>query len=305
MDVVGELINLCAVRGSLNVRCQASGDYSVDHEESVAGEALFHMVLEGSCIVAPDASQPFIAKAGELVIFPKGAAHRLSHVSHDGRPHWETRNAGLFAADLPNPDAVVELDLLCGRFHYDTMAAAILFDALPHAMHVTHKTDSKQLDSLTRLIRTEAREHRVGALEVVTALTTALFVIALRQYFDMPQIDQGMIALLSDKRLAPSLLAMFSSPAHEWSVESLASLSNMSRSTFARRYSAVAGKGPAEVLLAVRCLLALKILRSTTSTIHMVANQVGYQSEAAFSKAFTRKMGITPSLARRAPTRRL
>ncbi|MBP6020649.1 MAG: cupin domain-containing protein [Burkholderiaceae bacterium] len=302
MDVVGELINLCAVRGSLNIRCQASGDYSVEHAESASGEALFHMVLEGSCVVAPYDGNPFVAKAGELVIFPKGAAHRLSHASdHKGQRGWETRSAGLFAADLPNPGAVVELDLLCGRFHYDTTAAAFLFDSLPHAMHVTQKTKSTQLTFLTRMIRTEAEEHKMGALEVVTALTTALFVISLRQYFDTPSVNQSMLALLSDKSTAASLLAMYTRPAENWSVASLAALSNMSRSTLSRRYSTLAGKGPAEVLLAVRCLHALKTLRTTTSSIHTIANQVGYQSEAAFSKAFTRQMGITPSQARREP----
>lgn len=243
-----------------------------------------------------------MAKAGELVIFPKGAAHRLSHISDNERQRtWVTHNAGLFAADRPDPCDVVELDLLCGRFHYDTTAAAFLFDALPDAMHVTQKTKSSQLAFLTLLIRTEAEEQQTAALKVVTALTTVLFVIALRQHYETPSIDQGMIALLSDKLLAPSLHAMFRSPADDWSVESLASVSNMSRSTFARRYSAVAGKGPAQVLLSVRCLLALKLLRTTKLSIHQVANEVGYKSEAAFSKAFTRQMGITPSLARRTP----
>lgn len=303
MDIVGELIKLCDVRGSLNVRCQAAGDFSVEHAESVAGEALFHMVLEGSCVVAPYDGETFVANAGELVIFPKGAAHRLSHVSdHAEQRGWQTRSAGLFAADLPYPGDVVELDLLCGRFHYDTIASAFLFDSLPHAMHVTQKTKSMQLAFLTRLIRTEAEEHKMGALEVVTALTTALFVISLRQYFDTPAVDQSMLALLSDKSTAASLLAMYTNPTENWSVASLAELSNMSRSTFARRYAALAGKGPGEVLLAVRCQLAFKALRTTNASIHAIANQVGYQSEAAFSKAFKRQMGLTPSQARRAPS---
>jgi AraC family transcriptional activator of mtrCDE len=213
-----------------------------------------------------------------------------------------TRNPGLFAADLPDPEAVIDLDLLCGRFHYDTTAAAFFFDSLPHAIHVTPDMDSEQLPSVVRLIRAEAEERRIGASEVVTALTSVLFVIALRRHLDTPQIDRGVVALLSDKPLASSLLAMLTNPAEDWTVESLASLANMSRATFARRYSAAAGKGPAEILLAIRCLLALKMLRTTRLSIGEVANKVGYRSEAAFSKAFTRQMGITPSLARRAPT---
>lgn len=310
MDVLGKLIELCAIRGSLHVRCQAAGDYSVDHTESVPGEALFHMVLEGSCVVEPYGGASFLAEAGELIIFPKGAAHRLIHASPgSNQRHWMTRNAGLPPAELPHAGAVAELDLLCGRFHYDTTAAALLFDALPQAMHMRHsgcseETPNRRQDcfaSLFHLIRIEAEEIKPGALEIVTALTTALFVIALRQHFHTPPIDRGMIALLSDKSLAPSCMAMFADPSADWSVGALASLSNMSRSTFVRRYAAVAGKGPAEILLSIRCLLALKALRTTTLSIHGVANQVGYKSEAAFSKAFARKMGFTPALARRAP----
>ena len=217
MDVFSKLIDLCAVRGSLNVRCQASGDYSVDHSESIAGEGLFHMILEGTCVVEPQAGEPFVAKAGELVIFPKGAAHRVSHTGPaEGRRPWATRNDGLFAADLPDPHAAVELDLLCGRFHYDPAAAALLFDSLPNVMHVTQHPKGNQLTLLTHLIGAEAEEPKMGAQEVVTSLTTALFVIALRQHFGTPPTDRSMVALLFDKSLAPSWLAMFASPAEAW-----------------------------------------------------------------------------------------
>lgn len=301
MDVFGKLIQLCNLRGSLNVRCQASGDYFVDHTKSPPGEALFHIVLKGACLIEVEgAASPTVAHAGELVVFPQGAAHRLIHQSaRNSAPSWQTRAPGLVAAEIPAPDEIAELDLLCGRFNYDPPTGALLFDSLPPAMHVRQDTGVEGLTLMAQLIGAEAQDPKLGAQEVVTALITALFIIALRQHFDASPIDRSMLAVLLDNSLAPSLLAMFSDPSASWSVESLASLCNMSRSTFARRYGAVAGKGPATVLLAVRCMLALKALRTTRLPTHEIASRVGYASEAAFCKAFTRQMGMTPSMARR------
>lgn len=293
---------MCALRGSLNVRCQASGDYLVDHVRSPPGEALFHIVLKGSCIIEVERMSPIVAHAGELVVFPNGAAHRLIHASTEHGVHaWHTRSAGLFAAETPDPGALVELDLLCGRFNYEPLTGALLFDSLPPAMHVRQESGADRFTMVAELIGMEAQDTKLGAQEVVTSLITALFVIALRQHFDEAPIDRSMLAVLLDKSLAPSWLAMFANPSAPWDVESLASLSNMSRSTFARRYAAVAGKGPATVLLAIRCMLALKALRTTRLPTHEIASQVGYKSEAAFCKAFTRQMGMTPSMARRPP----
>ncbi|CAL8977850.1 RCS-specific HTH-type transcriptional activator RclR [Rhodoplanes serenus] len=299
VDVLGELITLCALRGSLDLRCQMAGDYLVDHPASAGGEAVFHMVLAGSCLVSPADGPSFVAASGALVLFPRGGAHRLSSTAPVRGRAWHSRAPGLHAAPWPAADVAVEVDLLCGRFRYDTAAAPILFDALPGAMHVPADTGDGGAGPISRLIRAEAEAARPAAVEVVTALTTALLVMALRRHLDTPQLGPGMLALLADRALAPSLVAMFGSPARRWTVAALAARTNMSRATFARRFAAVAGQGPAEILLAVRCHLALEMLRASRLSVGEIAAAVGYRSESAFGKAFARRIGVTPALVRR------
>lgn len=300
MDVASKLIELCSLHSSLDVRCQMSGEHTIDHLRSAPGEAVFHMILSGKCLITMTGAAPFLAKEGDLIIFPKGAAHRLTSISSniDGRDLM-SRTQGLFAPAWINAEPCVELDLLCGRIEYDIIAASLLFDSLPNVLHAVPENTRPELCAIMRLIRYEAEARRAEAEEVVTALMSALFVIALRQYLDTPQLDAGMLSLLADKSLSKSLVCMFKEAERNWTVETLAFEVNMSRSTFARHFRQISGKGPAEMLLAIRCHLARNLLQTTNLSTGEIASRLGYQSEAAFGKAYTRYMNASPSATRR------
>lgn len=295
MDIVGDLVSLCDLSGSLDLRCHMSGDCFVDHDPSPVGEAVFHVVLSGQVQVDVPGQPPFVAGAGSVILLPQGAAHRLRNA--DGRgPAQMQRAAGLFAPESEQPP---ELDLLCGRFGYDRLIGPMVFDGLPPVLHLTPDFGAGELDAITRLIRREAEARHAGATEIVTSLTTVLFVLALRQSLSLPDPDHGIIALLGDPALAPAVIAMYRHPGKPWTVASLASEVAMSRATFARRFAERANRGPAETLLAIRCQLALQQLRGSTRSVAEIAHDMGYSCEISFGKAFARQVGMTPTTARR------
>ncbi|MFB2594705.1 AraC family transcriptional regulator [Paracoccus sp. p4-l81] len=296
MQGVGDLIGLCRLQGSLDVRCHMSGPCFVDHDPSPPGEAAFHVVLSGSVRIDLPGAPPLVAGAGSLLLLPRGVGHRLRNADCGTGPARLQRNPGLFA---PEGAGRPELDLLCGRFAYDRLVGPMLFEGLPDILHLHPDVDSGELDAIITLIRREAEARSTGAVEIVTSLTTVLFVLALRQSLDLPGLGGGVIALLADRALAPAVLAMYQAPDRNWTVASLAEQVAMSRATFARRFSERAGRGPAETLLMIRCQLAVQMLQRTDRSVADIAHDLGYSCDISFGKAFARQMGMTPSTARR------
>ena len=290
-DALSELIRLCAIRGSLDVRCRMAGPYVVEHAPSPAGEAAFHMVLAGACRVTIDGGQATCG-AGDLVVLPKGAAHQIYCLSAQQRA-WISRQPGLSVAETPGPP---ELDLICGRFNYQPTAGALLFDSLPPLLFVPRM---QMPEGFAELIRTDAAYRPPGATELVTALTSVLFIMVMRRHMSSSPLDRGMLALMVDRGLAVGLVEMMRDPAAPWTIERLACLANMSRATFLRRFTAAAGRGPAELLLDVRIHLAMRLLRDSGRAIPDIAAAVGYRSVVAFGRAFQRRTGLTPVQARR------
>ncbi|MDO5642656.1 MAG: cupin domain-containing protein, partial [Paracoccus sp. (in: a-proteobacteria)] len=133
-DPLSQLIGLSALRPALEMRCQMAGPYMVDHPASGAGEAVFHLVLAGACRVDAEGVS-LRAGAGDLMLLPRGAAHRLYCVTarpHDPawRQHWPGIWPGVWAGPHPEPP---ELDVLCGKFTYLPPPGALLFAGLPAA----------------------------------------------------------------------------------------------------------------------------------------------------------------------------
>lgn len=302
MDALSRLIQLAQLQGSLDVRCQFAGGFAVDHAESPRGEALFHLVLDGGCAIDPAGEATVVLEAGDLVIFPRGAEHRVRdragrapaspiRIEHDGL--------------LPlrrNADDPAELDLLCGRFRYAPASASLLLSALPATLKVSLRETAGMdaLHALVALMRLEAGQRQPGALAVVTALTHALFALALRAHADRDAPQAGLLPLLADARLGVTVQAMLADPARAWTLEELGRLAAMSRASFARHFNDRAGMTPGECLTRLRMQIAADLLQRSRRRTGDIGQDVGYQSEAAFGKAFRQHMGTTPARFRRA-----
>ena len=153
-------------------------------------------------------------------------------------------------------------------------------------------------------MRTESAADKLGGYAILNALTSALFTLVLRAASESEQAPAGLLALAGHPRLAPAISAMFGDPARAWTVPDLAGLCNMSRATFMRQFQDKLGRSAIEMLTDIRMSMAANVLKKPSMTTEAVADTVGYQSVAAFRRAFTEKMGMTPgqwrSLAREA-----
>ncbi|MGO4701466.1 cupin domain-containing protein [Dyella sp. 2RAB6] len=299
MDALSRLIQLAQLQGNLDVRCQFAGGFAVDHAAAPRGEALFHLVLDGGCAIEPAGEAALELEAGDLVIFPHGAAHLVR--DRRGQPRAapvRTEHDGLLPLRR-NADGPPELDLLCGRFRYAPTSASLLLSTLPATLKVSLRDAAgmEALQALVALMRHEAGQRQPGALAVVTALTHALFALALRAYATGDV--HGLLPLLADARLGSAVQAMLAEPARAWTLEELGRVAAMSRASFARHFGERAGMTPGECLARLRMQIAGDLLLRTRRRTGDIGQDVGYQSEAAFGKAFRHYMGTTPARFRR------
>jgi AraC family transcriptional regulator, activator of mtrCDE len=301
MDALTRILDLARVRGALDLRCQLAGGFSLDHADAGPGEAPFHLVLAGEGVMELPGRRTLPMRAGDLIVLPHGTSHRVRDtrgVLHDAPVELDASGPMLVKRTAGEGEA---LDLLCGRFVHAPDAGQLLFASLPEVLHAS-LVDSQgiaTLDAIVQVLRTEVGALAPGALAVVTALSQALLVFALRAQLAGGHMPPSLLTLLAEPRLGRAMLAMLREPAKEWTVESLAAQAAMSRATFARHFEAKGKQSPHEVLTLLRMHLAAEYLRRGELTAAAVAERVGYKSESAFGKTFLRVMGQTPARFRR------
>jgi AraC family transcriptional activator of mtrCDE len=342
MDTLSRLLDLARPQASLDLRCLLSCPFDIDHAPMEAGIAPFHLVLGGGCLIETASGAQVPLQAGDFMLFPRGASHRMRDVmrstggapltlSHDGMlpvrrndgvkgthdiddggrhraagHHGDEHRSGAeSSADSGNEQSAkaAEVDLLCGRFVYAPGPSALLLNALPDPFHVSlgGAQTLGALQTLISLMRTEAQHRQPGALAIVTALSHALFAMALRVHGEQNAGASGVLALLADPRLGASVQGMLSAPGKAWTIAELGDLAAMSRATYARHFNERAGVTVMDFLTQIRMTIASDLLRRTQRSAAEIGEAVGYQSEAAFGKAFAQSVGVTPGRYRRRP----
>jgi AraC family transcriptional activator of mtrCDE len=296
MDALTQLIQLARPQASLELRCQLKGSFAIPHEPQL-GCAPFHLALAGQCTIESEDGAQLTLKAGDLVMFPQGGAHWMRDINqladkptrvrqtHDGMLPLQRMGRG-----------EADIDLLCGRFDYEKGPAALLLKTLPDPLHVSlaDTPSAPALQALVTLMRDEAERRQPGALAIVTALSHALFTMALRAYGEQHPDTPSVLTLLSDARLGASVKALLDEPGRMWTIADLGDVAAMSRATYARHFRERAGMTVWEFLTQVRMTIASDLLLRTRRSAADIGMEVGYQSEAAFGKAFRQSMGLTP-----------
>ncbi|QRY80307.1 AraC family transcriptional regulator [Pseudomonas sp. PDNC002] len=300
MNSIDRLIQLAGLRGSLDLRCQLQGDWALDHEPLPAGVAQYHIVLSGHCQAEMPDGKVLRLAAGDILVLPGGAAHVLRNEGRRVAPTVpQISEAGFLPLHRIGREGDT-LDMLCGSFHYQP--ESLLMGALPEYLKIASDSFAQgdQLPALVGLLRGEADANRLGARVLVDALSSALFTLILRVYLQENAPSGGTLALLGDKRLGRAWQAMLNDPAHAWTIEALAERASMSRATFMRQFTQVSGESPWALLTKVRMGLAYRLLASSQMSLTDIAAQVGYQSQAAFTKKFRDTYGDAPGRVRRA-----
>lgn len=240
--------------------------------------------------------------AGDMLVFPRGHAHLLYTPDCDDRTPLYTMYRETPLTRLANESGGPATDILCGQFHFDAAGSRTLVGALPDVVLIrtAGRSEFVGLQALVQLLRDETNEPRPGASAVVSHLASALLLLLLRAWLEQAHTVPGLFSLLAEPKLNRALHRMLVEPGKAWTLEDLAQLCGMSRATFVRAFRTVAGTTPAELLLSIRMTQAAQCLERTHRSIGDIGESVGYQSEAAFNRAFKRHYQMGPGLFRRA-----
>ena len=156
------------------------------------------------------------------------------------------------------------------------------------------------LESSVRYALAEARSPRPGGEGVLAKLAEVLFIEVLRLYMhEQGEGRTGWLAGAGDRIVGAALNAMHTKPCHAWTLDELARTAGTSRSVLAERFQQLVGISPMLYLTQWRMLLAANLLRSSNSSLLRIAEEVGYQTDTAFSRAFRREFGAPPAAWRR------
>ena len=305
MDWLSRLFEMMPVRGQLDIRCSYSVPWRIEQGPGATNEIPYHAVLAGSAILDnPAGGRPLLLKSGDILLLPGNPRH----VMHDGTeatPLPARNRAAQNFTISENLGSDERLDLLCGHFAIAPPHDRLLRSYLPprlvvHAGPRVEKRTAAQLAGLVSLMRSETADDHLGGRAMLNALSTAMFALALRLASETDDGSRGLLALVGDPRLAPAVTAMFNEPARAWSLPELARLCNMSRATLARQFQEKLGRSASDLLTDIRMTLAANELRRSSLSTGAVAEIAGYQSEAAFQRAFKSHIGVTPAQWRKA-----
>lgn len=191
--------------------------------------------------------------------------------------------------------------VLCGYFEFDRNRAHPIVAGLPALVHIrnTDRDDIAWLQTALNFMIHETKAAKPGAELVVNRLVEVLFVQVIRAYLQQADAPPGIWAALADKRIGAALQLMHQTPEKGWTLETLAKQVGLSRSAFAVRFSELVGNTPLRYLTSLRMQKAQELLTDAGLSTAAVAAEVGYQSEAAFSKAFKKVVGKGPGTYRR------
>jgi AraC-like DNA-binding protein len=253
-----------------------------------------HIVEEGELALRIDGeSQVEYLSCGDVVLLPRGDAHHLSDAG--------TRTHALVRAGAAENDAPEPARWLCGTFTIGDPQASHLLGSLPAAIILRGDRGPalEGLEVARRMLVFEMQSPSQGSAVMVGRILDLIFIQILRAWAAGADVEPNWLAGALDPQTGPALSAIHRDPGHDWTVDELARACNLSRSAFATRFVAHVGKPPATYLAHVRLDAATNLLRDTSRPVTLIAKDVGYTSEAAFSRAFKNRYGTPPALWRR------
>jgi AraC-like DNA-binding protein len=306
-DPLSDVLRSVRLDGAFFYAVQASEPWSV---EAVAAKQLtprllpgaehlmsYHILTSGRCWGGLTGEQAVALAPGDVIVFPHGDAHVMSS---DPKLRSVPATPGRFPETVTlGEGGAVTATFVCGFLGCDRRPFNPLLSTLPRQLHLPGLS-SGWLESFARQVVEESQARRVGADSVLTRLAELMFVEVLRRYIEtLPPGQRGWLAGLRDDAVGRALGLLHGDPAHPWTLDELAAGVAMSRSAFTDRFTALVGQPPMQYLAQWRMQIAAGRLATGKAKVAAIAEEVGYESEEAFSRAFKRLMGVSPGAWRR------
>jgi AraC family transcriptional regulator, alkane utilization regulator len=320
MDALSEVLRTIRLTGAAFFASELKAPWSIVAPSSRAiADALmpeadhvvpYHLVTAGRCVVKLLEGPAIELAAGDVVVFPNGDHHMLGGTAQFGPVSMTPENLtkllqrGKITPIRGGGDGAAT-EMVCGFFACDRRLSAPIIDGLPRVVRVSLSDDpgALWLRSSVHFSVAETAQPRAGAETVLAKLSELLFVETIRRYIkDLPDDQTGWLAGLRNPHVAKALALLHGRPEHAWTVEELAREVGLSRTVLAERFMHYLGQPPIQYLTRWRLSLAANCLRGAGASIGRVAEQVGYESEAAFNRAFKREFGLPPATWRRKET---
>jgi AraC-like DNA-binding protein len=310
-DVLADVLRRVHLSAALFLRGEFSAPWAFASNTPTALKAifapesarlvLFHVAVEGSFRIVVASGDSAVANPGDAVVLPYCDAHAMGYPdvampapieSLVPPPPWKETPVIRYGG---GGEAT---RILCGYLHCDDLLFHPLLSALPRLLHVrpTSGQAAQWREATVRYALDEAARSRPGSSDLFARLPELVFMDCLRQYVEaLPASETGLLAALRDPIVAQTLVLIHAQPDADWTVPKLARSVAVSRSVLADRFHQSMGISPMRYLARWRIQLASELLRSTDLPISAVAARVGYESEAAFSRAFKRHANVSPA----------
>jgi AraC-like DNA-binding protein len=291
MDAISSAISSVRAGRANGRRLRASGAWGMRFPGFIG--IGFHVLLHGEAWLIVEGSTPARLRPGDVVIAPNGAEHGLAHAP--------VRPGEL--PEFPRTDRPVsrpDVEFLCGAYRLDHGWLHPTLRGLPETIVVSpDHAHFPKLRTLVGLLENEVSEVQQGNWVTRSALVDLILVHALRHWYSAP--DNAGRTAAADPAIGATLDRIHERPQHAWSVQRLAEVAGMSRTSFNRRFTIQVGLPPMTYVTYWRLTCAARLLRQTTFGLATIARQVGYSSEFAFATAFSREYGLAPGQFRNYP----
>lgn len=290
-DSLSAILPKLGLKAEVFMQADLCGLWAID--TSGQRKVPFHLVEEGAgWLHTPglDAA-PRLLRKGDFVVFPHDAPHCISSDPQPPAPEIINR--------IPHLGDGPVTSLVCGFYGFRNRDAWPLLDSLPSAVVLNASDEQGAAFPLLKLMMAERGKAKPGRAAVLNALAYLLFIKVLRTQIESG-VSMGLLLALADRQIGPVLNLLHADFRRDWTVVELAESAGMSRSAFSDRFVSLVGKAPMRYLAEWRMREAADMLATSGASVATIAENVGYESEVAFRKAFRRITGQTPGKLRRA-----
>ena len=267
----------------------------------------YHVVTEGRCFASTIGGEPTVVEAGEVIVFTKGDPHVMSSgAGMRGDPFTpgvvDTASSRQLPFLINYGGTGPATKLVCGFLACDAQPFNPLLENLPPVVKAGDPKDGDTgwFSQFIRFAMLESAQKRVGGESVLAKLSELMFIEVIRRHLEvMPPEQTGWLAGLRDPFIGKALSLLHGGSAQDWTIEELAKQVGVSRSLLAERFTDLVGIPPMQYLAKWRMQIASELLTNGSAKVAAVAVEIGYASEAAFSRAFKKMVGMSPSAWRR------
>jgi AraC-like DNA-binding protein len=315
MDALSDILRVVQLSGAIffNARFTAPFCYHAARIEDLAplvegaGErmVIFHLITEGECWVELESGEIAHLQTGDVALLPKGNPHHMSSA-----PGLLPQPGGQLAELISRQPQLISYGgggapttMVCGFMTCETGLGRMLLTGLPAIVRAPLRgTEAwSWLEASVNYALAEARSGRPGGAGVLAKLAEVLFIEVLRKRMECEDEDSvGWLVGVKDRVVGAALAALHRKPAHPWTLEELARSVGASRSVLAERFQKLMGVSPMQYLTQWRMVMAASLLRRSGAQLTHIAQDVGYQADTAFIRAFRRQYGQSPAAWRRA-----